>query len=287
VSDDHYITATNGDDSGNADYGATTPVAGLMYRATEHWHLYASYGDGFETPTFNELGYRPDGTTGINFNLVPARSKNGEIGSKSRIGNGGEFDVALFQADTRHELAVATSSGGRTTYQNIDRARRRGAEAKFTYPIAGSWRFDAAYTYLDATFAAPFLTCPAASTCTTPNTPVATGSRIPGVPKQEFFAGLHYGTERGWNASIEANAASHVAVNDQNTQNAPGYGVLGASIGYAFDLADAKASTFLRMDNLFDHSHVGSVIVNESNGRYYEPAPDRTVFAGVQITWKH
>jgi len=286
TSDDNYITATNGDDSGKADYGATTPVAGLMFRASDHWHLYASYGNAFETPTFNELGYRPDGTAGINFNLVPARSRNGEIGSKFRPGSGGEFDLALFQADTRHELAVATSSGGRTTYQNIDQARRRGIEAKFTYPLGDSWRFESAYTYLDATFESAFLTCPAASTCTAPNTPVAAGSRIPGVPKQEFFAGLRYGRELGWNASLAANAASNVAVNDQNTQYAPGYGVLGASVGYVFDLTDAKVSTFLRIDNLFDHSYVGSVIVNESNGRYYEPAPDRTVFAGVQITWK-
>lgn len=286
TSDDNYITATNGDDSGKADYGATTPVAGLMFRASDHWHLYASYGNAFETPTFNELGYRPDGTAGINFNLVPARSKNGEIGSKFRTDNGGEFDLALFQANTRHELAVATSSGGRTTYQNIDQARRRGVEAKFTYPLADSWRFESAYTYLDATFESAFLTCPAASTCTAPNTPVAAGSRIPGVPKQEFFAGLRYGRDLGWNASLAANAASNVAVNDQNTQYAPGYAVLDASIGYVFDLTDAKVSTFLRVDNLFDHSYVGSVIVNESNGRYYEPAPDRTVFAGVQITWK-
>ena len=51
--------------------------------------------------------------------------------------------------------------------------------------------------------------------------------------------------------------------------------MLDASIGYVFDLTDAKVSTFLRVNNLFDHSYVGSVIVNESNGRYYEPAPDR------------
>jgi iron complex outermembrane receptor protein len=286
ISNDNYITPTNGDDSGAAGYGATSPVAGLMFRASERWHLYASYGNGFETPTFNELGYRPDGTAGINFNLVPARSRNGEFGSKFRVGNGGEFDVAVFQANTRNELAVATSSGGRTTYQNIDRARRRGAEAKFTQPLAAGWRLEAAYTWLDATFASSFLTCPAASTCTTPNTPVAAGSRIPGVPEQQLFAGLRYGGDLGWNASFEVNAASNVAVNDQNTQYAPGYGVLGASVGYAFGMADAHVSTFLRLDNILDHSYVGSVIVNESNGRYYEPAPDRTVFAGVKVTWK-
>ena len=28
-------------------------------------------------------------------------------------------------------------------------------------------------------------------------------------------------------------------------------------------------------------------LVNESNGRYYEPAPTRTIFGGIQINWKH
>ena len=106
------------------------------------------------------------------------------------------------------------------------------------------------------------------------------------MPEQQFFAGLRYGGDLGWNASVEANAASNVAVNDQNTQYAPGYGVLGASLGYGFELADAHVSTFVRLDNLLNHSYVGSVIVNESNGRYFEPAPDRTVFAGLKITWK-
>ncbi len=287
TSDDNYITPTNGDDSGSASYSATTPVAGLLFRASDRWHLYASYGDGFETPTFNELGYRPDGSAGINFNLVPARSSNGEIGSKWQAGNGTEVNFALFRAETRHELAVATSTGGRTTYQNIDKAQRQGAEARVVYPFAENWRTELAYTYLDATFRSPFLTCPAASTCTTPNTLVPAGAHIPGVPDSDFYAALHYGGRSGWNASLEANVASATPVNDLNTQSAPGYGVLSSSVGYVFDVSNATITTFFRLNNIFDHSYVGSVIVNESNGRYYEPATDRNIFAGVRIDWKH
>jgi iron complex outermembrane receptor protein len=46
-------------------------------------------------------------------------------------------------------------------------------------------------------------------------------------------------------------------------------------------------STFLRLNNLFDKNYAGSVIVNESNGRYFEPAPGRSIFAGASITWGH
>lgn len=286
TSDDHYIVSGNPDDSGKVEYGATNPVAGLMFRASDHWHLYASWGRGFETPTFNELGYRPDGSAGINFALVPGRSRNGEIGSKLRFGSGAEFDLALFRTTTRDELAVASSSGGRTTYQNIDRAKRHGAEASLTWPIATSWRVELAWTWLDATFDAPFLTCPASSGCTTPNTLVPAGTRIPGVPEQAFRAALRYGGDVGWNATVESNAAGNVAVNDQNTQFAPGYGIVSASIGYGFELSDTRVSLFARLDNAFDRSYVGSVIVNEANGRYFEPAPGRSVFGGLRVSWK-
>ncbi|HEX4480354.1 MAG TPA: TonB-dependent receptor [Rudaea sp.] len=287
-STDRYITTTNGDDSGNVSYGATTPVAGLLFKAADDWNLYASYGDAFETPTFNELGYRPDGSSGINFALVPARSRNGEVGSKFRFGAGGEFDIALFQADTRHELAVETSSGGRTTYQNIDQARRRGVEAHVHYPISEQWRVETSYTYLEANFESPFLTCPAASTCTTPNTPVAAGARIPGVPKSDFYAALKWDGSDGWNASLETDAASNAAANDLNSEFAPGYGLLNASVGYRFIAGHADVNTFIRLNNILDKSYVGSIIVNESNGRYYEPGIDRMLLFGVQVAWgKH
>ena len=41
-------------------------------------------------------------------------------------------------------------------------------------------------------------------------------------------------------------------------------------------------SEFLRVDNLADRSYIGSVIVNESNGRFYEPAPGRNYMVGLQ-----
>jgi iron complex outermembrane receptor protein len=39
---------------------------------------------------------------------------------------------------------------------------------------------------------------------------------------------------------------------------------------------------FLRVDNVGDRNYVGSVIVNETNRRYYEPAPRRNMTVGIQ-----
>ena len=47
-------------------------------------HLYATAGRGFETPTLNELAYRPNGATGLNLALGAATSDSYEAGVKTR-----------------------------------------------------------------------------------------------------------------------------------------------------------------------------------------------------------
>jgi iron complex outermembrane receptor protein len=283
---DHYITASNPNDSGRVDYGATTPVTGVLWRAASWANAYASYGKGFETPTFNELGYRADGGAGLAFGLTPSHSRNRELGVKLRPAQGIEASVALFRADTRDELAVATNAGGRTTYQNIGKARRDGAEAALSMQLADDWRLQFAYTWLDATFRSPFLTC-AGTPCTTPNTPVAAGARIPGIPKNDLHAALRWGQDQGWRASLQGDYVGAVTVNDLGTDAAPSYFVAAADIGYGFEVSSGHLRTFARIDNLFDRAYAGSVIVNDANGRYFEPAPDRTFMLGVQWQWSH
>ncbi|MGN6312690.1 MAG: TonB-dependent receptor family protein [Rhodanobacteraceae bacterium] len=276
---DTYITATNPDDSGRVTYGATDPVAGLLFDANPYWHLYASFGRGFETPTFNELGYRADGGAGLAFNLRPARSDNAEIGSKWRWGGGGKLDLALFQSETRNELAVFSSSGGRTTYQNIGRARRRGAEVDLDLPLADLWRLQVAYTWLDARFTQAS-GCDPVTGCA-----VAAGARIPGVPKNIFDGSLRWGGDTGWHAGLDVSAVSAVAVNDANRAHAPGHALIGADLGYIAHRGGAALSPFLRLDNLFDRRYIGSVIVNDANGRYFEPGPGRSVMVGLSVTF--
>jgi iron complex outermembrane recepter protein len=42
---------------------------------------------------------------------------------------------------------------------------------------------------------------------------------------------------------------------------------------------------FVRIDNLAGRPYAGSVIVNESNRRFFEPAPQRTYLAGVTLSF--
>ncbi|CAI6184250.1 tonB-dependent receptor yncD [Klebsiella pneumoniae] len=142
-SNDYYITPGNGDDSGDASYHKWLPAGSLKYALTDAWNVYLSAGRGFETPTINELSYRSDNQSGLNFGLKPSTNDTVEIGSKTRIGNG-LFTAALFQTNTDNEIVVDSSSGGRTSYKNAGKTRRQGMELGLDQQFGESWRLKAA-----------------------------------------------------------------------------------------------------------------------------------------------
>ncbi len=249
-SNDDYITARNPDDSGSRDYSATTPVAGVVFHATDAWRVYASAGRGFETPTFNELGYRNDGGAGLALNLNPARSRNLELGTKWRGAGGAAFEAAVFRADTDDELAVASNTNGRSTYRNIGRTRRQGVEASLQQPLAEQLDLTLAYTYIEATVREPYATC-ASSGCAVPDTVVAAGSRLPGVPKQQAFARLDY-RPGDWQWAGEVVASSDTVVNDLASDKAAGYALLNLEAARNLRLAQGTLRVFARVDNALD-----------------------------------
>ena len=285
LSEDHFITATNGDDSGAVTYSATSPVAGLLFAARPWVHLYASYGQGFQTPIAAELAYRPDGAPGLDFGLRPARSVNSELGAKFRLSRSLRAELAAFDTLTRDEIVVATNAGGRSTYQNAGRTRRSGAEASLDDSFAGSWRVQLAYTYVDAIYVDAYLTC-AGTPCRASNQVIASGNRLPGVPHNDGYARIGWGEPLGWRANLTGQYVSAIAVNDANTEFAAAYPVFGASGGYAAELGSTRLEAFLRLNNILDRHYAGSIIVDDGNGRYFEPAPGFNVFAGFAATFR-
>lgn len=278
-SKDRYIVGTNGDDSGSARYGATLPVLGVMYALNDRVHFYASAGRGFETPTLNELAYRSDGLSGLNFGLQPATSDNLELGVKTNLADVGELSAAVFATRTKNEIVTLTNLGGRSTYQNAGSTRRSGLEIGWSNTYAQHLRAQVAFSTLDATYRDAFSAC-YGSPCAAP-VPVSAGSRIPGLARVSLYAALGWQPPQGWRGGVEGRFLSRVVVNDTNSDAAPAYFTASANAGYVAVWGPWKVSGFARVDNLFGRQYAGSVIVNEGNSRFFEPAPGRTWLAGV------
>ncbi len=276
-SNDHFAAAGNPDDSGARTYSATTPVAGVLYRAMPRLSLYANFGRGFETPTFAELAHRNAGAgSGLNFALQASRSRHLEAGVKAVIAGAARVNAALFEVGTRDEIVTDQSSGGRTTFKNAGRTRRTGLEIGAETLRAGGLEVAAAFTYVDAVFRDGFTS--AAST-------VAAGSRLPGVARSQLYAEVGWRHEpSGFRVAAESLSRSRVPVNDRNSEFADAYRVINLVAGFSQRGARWKLAEFVRIDNATDRNYPGSVIVNESNGRYYEPAPRRSYLVGIQGT---
>jgi iron complex outermembrane receptor protein len=273
TSDDRFITADNPDDSGERDFRATTPVVGLLYRASPRVSLYGNLGRGFETPTFVELAYRRTGT-GLNFDLEASRSRHAEVGAKAIVASALRINAALFDIVTENEIVVDVNQGGRAIFKNAGHTDRRGFEIGAETVLGGAWEARAAWSYLEATFRESFPT----GTVTVP-----AGSLLPGVPRSQLYGELRYRRE-GFYAQLEGLRRSRVAVNDQNSEFADGFSVFNAVAGLVQQGGRWRLTEFVRMDNLADRDYAGSVIVNDGNGRYYEPSPRRNMTVGVQAS---
>jgi iron complex outermembrane recepter protein len=255
---------------------------------TARWQLnpsvqaFASIGKGYEIPTLNEVAYRSGGVSGFNTELNAARSTSAELGLRGRVDKL-RWSATAFDIRTDDEIVVQNNTGGRTTFQNAGRTLRQGLE------LAGQMRtgavdWTAAYTRLRASYQDAFMTCTTTG-CPNmnPQVQVPAGNRIPGLPAHQLFAQVAWDT--GWAGSrltLEARHVGRVAVNDLNTDFAASHTLLNLGLQFKQDHGDWTLREFIRVDNLSDRKHAGSVIVNDGNGRFFEPGAGRKFLLGLE-----
>ncbi|HKE46407.1 MAG TPA: TonB-dependent receptor [Steroidobacteraceae bacterium] len=272
-SEDHFIVGANPDDSGDIDFESTMPVIGLLFQAAPGVHLFTSVGRGFEAPTFAELAYRPDGAPGLNFDLEAADSTNMEAGVKWRISPNAQLNTTLFRSNTHSDIVTGPAPfPGRNTFVNADLTRREGAElAASLSMLHDALTLDVAYTYTRARFE-DFTNFAGVDLA---------GNQIPGVPENSAYADLNWNfTPSGGSTGLEVRWADRVFADDLNSASADSYIVVNWHAGLRQHVGSWRLEEFVRVDNVFDESYVGSVIVNAANARYFEPAPERTWLVG-------
>jgi iron complex outermembrane receptor protein len=269
---DRLVTQSNPDDSGIRTLSAVSPVAGVVFRAAPTQSLYANVSTAFETPTATELGNHEDGTAGINPDLDPQRSYTIEGGAKGWIGSLLRYDAAVFSTRVRDELVPfeIPSSNGRRYFRNAGKTRRNGAElgAELGVPPAALML---SYTYSDFKFVDYTLGASGFG-----------GNRIPGIPKHRLQSALRL-TNRGTFLVIENEVAGRAFADDANSFRAPGYAVTNARAGLNFARSLYKFGMSVGVQNVFNRVYASSLSVNAARGRYFEPAPLRSFFAGVRV----
>ena len=248
-----------------------------MWHITPDVNAYVSYGQGFETPTFAEMAYRPGGS-GLNFALNAGTSHAVEVGAKFIVARQHRINVAAFQVRTSDEIVTDTAVGGRTTFKNASATRRSGLEAMWDGKWPLGFTSHIAYTYLKAYFVDEFKSG-------TPPLTVPAGARLPGVPATTAYGELAWmpGGMGGLQAAIEVLMVDRIFINDRNSDAAPRYTIASARVGLEQQVARVTLREFVRLNNLTDRTYAGSVIVGDINGRSFESAPGRNWSAGIAL----
>ena len=181
----------------------------------------------------------------------------------------------MFQVRTTDEVVVDSSGGGRTSYRNASKTLRQGLEVS----LDSSWRHGlstrVALTSLRAIYDQSYGA-------------VMEGSRLPGVPNANAYAEVAWKDSGDrYGAALEAIASSKIYADDGNVdQPAPGYGILSARVSAKQQWRGWRFKQFARLNNLLDKNYVGSVIVGDTNKRYYEAAPQRNWLIGASAQYQ-
>lgn len=269
---DRYLA--DGDDSGEIDFDHLSPSLGASYAFGEH-AVFASWSSSFETPTTTELA-NPDASGGFNPMLEPQEADNYELGLRS----GGEpvsFEVTAFHIDLRNELVPFELAGfpGRTFYSNAGSSDRQGVEAALRYAHDAGFAVDASFTWSDFTF----------EEFTDENGNDFSGRQLPGLPERFGYLGLSYKTEGGLYALFETIYSGELYATNANDVTVDAYAVSNFRVSRAFERGRWRIRPYLGINNVFNERYHSNIRASAFGDRFYEPAPERNVYAGVTVNF--
>lgn len=266
---DRFIVVGNPDDSGARNYREDSVVVGGNYTITPEWELFASSGRGFETPTLTEMAYKT-AATGLNTELEAATNRQQEWGLSYRPDEHNEFRLTQFVIDTKNELVVDQSLNGRTSYRNATATARDGIELLGRYAVNSTLRLQLGLQALDAIYSAGQWD----------------GNQLPGVAREQYQLGIQWRpfANDGFCLDLAAQQRARIYSADNNQVYAPDYHTFDLSAQGTYRAYALQFDWWLKLANLSDENYVGSVIVNQANGRAFEPALGRNVSAAIKLT---
>lgn len=276
--------------AGKVKYSATNPVLGLSHLVSETLNIYANTGRGFESPSIAETSYTGvPPTAAFNSALQAAKSRHYEIGLKYRPGNSRVVDLAAYRIDTENEITTLANVSGNVSYANAAKTRRDGIEISYLERLGKHFQVYAALNHINAIYSADFLSARVGG-----EDLIRDGNRIPGIPRHFAFIeavwnqrGFLQSQERaktgqGLTLAAEIISAGKLYANDLNTRIADGYNITNLRISHTHKTLKGLIQADLRLNNVFDKNHIGSVIV--ASATPYEPAPGKNWLVGLKYS---
>jgi iron complex outermembrane receptor protein len=267
---------TAGNGSGQTTFNQISPMLSLAWSKNRLLNIYANLSTSFDPPAITELA-NPNGPSGFNQDLDPQTATNYEIGAKGWVADRVRYELALFHIDVEDEIVPFELEGsGQSFFRNAGQSTHKGLEAGLSLDLAPGLTGSVAYTWSDFAF----------RNFSEPGGNVFDGNRIPGVPRHQFHLALTWQHQSGFYAGWDSLFVGSFFADNANSVSTDSYSVSDARAGYRWSPHHWQLEPFIGVNNLFDESYMGNIRINAAFARYYEPAPKRNVYAGVELKFE-
>ncbi len=246
------------------------PSVGLSYKVNSNDNIFFSFGTSFETPTLNELSNNPNGE-GLNENLKSGSSLNYEIGWRKSISNL-TLEAIAYAISSENEILPyeLEQFPGKNFYQNVGSTSRYGVELNSQLSFKGG-RINLSYTLSKNKFEEFIID----------NNNLA-DNLIPGIPSQMLDLELIFKLSRGRSLIISNRLIGERYADNANETLISPYNLL--NIKYSKEVF-SNSEIFLGVNNAFNQEYFDNIRINAFGKRYYEPAPKRNFYFGVNFSF--
>ena len=246
------------------------PSIGLSYKVNSNDNIFFSFGTSFETPTLNELSNNPNGG-GLNENLKSSSSLNYEIGWRKAVSNLTLEAIAYVISSENEILPYELEQfPGKNFYQNVGSTSRYGIELNSQLSFKGG-RINLSYTLSKNKFEDFIID----------NNNLA-DNLIPGIPSQMLDLDLIFKLSRGRSLIISNRLIGERYADNANETLISSYNLL--NIKYSKEIFK-KSEIFLGVNNAFNQEYFDNIRINAFGKRYYEPAPKRNFYFGINLSF--
>ncbi|MCX6157182.1 MAG: TonB-dependent receptor [Ignavibacteriae bacterium] len=273
-----------------------TPKLGLNYKLTPYIALYTSYGIGVDIPAVSELdnNYTTSNTKyTLNPDLKPQNSQNFELGIKGNILNRNsefmrkiKFEATFFDYVVRNEIVPFTINQN-TFFRNATRTNRLGVEVGFMCEPFEGIELVTNYTLTNFKYEDYSAVIQGPSGNTTEN---YNGNYVPSIPRHILNLIFNYEFEISDKVNgllqWDCDYLTSMYVNDNNSESTPSYFYGNVMGGINFTVGKFNTVFYAGINNIFDKRYVGYVNINDFYGRYYETGEPRSIYSGLNVSYK-
>ena len=283
---------------GNHTYRRLNPALGATYQLNSATTSFATYSEGFRTPSAIELACADPiqpcsgipNAFGADPELKAVISRTAELGFRGKFNQDSAWRMAIFRSELSNDIIFNSTSATQGYFSNVGRTRRQGIELGLNGKF-NRWDYALNASWMDATFQTPFTIASEANSTCTPSCPFnRKGDKMPGIP--DSLIKLRLGYALSANTHMGATLHSQGAMfarGDENNLDAngkvPSYTTLKLDGSHRLN---KTLELFGGISNVFDKRYATYGVVahnNLANGvaeQFRSLGAPRALFAGVR-----